>query len=129
MASSCSSSSRGSKLRSKPAVPGAGAAKRVPDGDLLMFRDKRVLAHPPIFPAEERAATRAHRSSTRRPRSSDESPPRKTARYVDSMIKEALTVSLPPIMSPTSKDKAVVEQLLADCKRYVRATRNESASG
>lgn len=100
----------------KPAVPGVGAAKRVPDGDLLMFRDKRVLTHPPIFPVEER---RAHRTNTRRPRSSDESPPRKTARYVDLMIKETLAVSLPPIMSPTSKDRAVMEQLLADCRGYV----------
>ncbi|KAG6590972.1 Leucine rich repeat protein [Phytophthora cinnamomi] len=101
----------------KPAVPGAGAAKRVPDGDLLMFRDKRVLAHPPVFPVEERAATRVSRNTTRRPRSSDESSPRKTARHVDSMIKESLNVSLPPLLSPTSKDKAVMEQLLADCKR------------
>ncbi|GMF16297.1 unnamed protein product [Phytophthora fragariaefolia] len=104
----------------KPAVPGAGAAKCVPDGDLLMFRDKRVLAHPPIFPVEERAAPRAHRNNAQRPRSSQDSPPRKTARYVDSMIKESLArdlaVSLPPIMSPTSKDKDVMEQLLGDCK-------------
>ncbi|KAE9325882.1 hypothetical protein PF008_g16784 [Phytophthora fragariae] len=97
----------------KPAVPGAGAAKHVPDGDLLMFRDKRVLTYPPIFPVEER---RAHQTNTRRPRSSDESPPRKTARCVDSMIKETLAVSLPPITSPTSKDRAVMEQLLADCR-------------
>lgn len=103
-----------------PAVPGAGAAKRVPDGDLLMFRDKRVLAQPPIFPLEESSATRTQQNPSRRPRSSDECPPRKTARNVDSIIKDSLAreaaVSLPPIMSPTNKDKAVIEQLLADCK-------------
>ncbi|POM80640.1 Hypothetical protein PHPALM_1497, partial [Phytophthora palmivora] len=100
-----------------PVVPGAGAAKRVPDGDLLMFRDKRVLAHPPIFPVEERTAMRAQQNFSRRPRSSDESPPR---RSVDSLIKDSLTrdfdVSLPPIMSPTTKDKAFMEKLLAHCK-------------
>jgi hypothetical protein len=81
-----------------------------------------VLAQPPIFPVEERAA-RAQRSVSRRPRSPEESPPRKTARFVDAMIKDSLTrdvvVSLPPILSPTSKDKAVMEKLLADCKGYV----------
>ncbi|ETO59753.1 hypothetical protein F444_21959 [Phytophthora nicotianae P1976] len=98
-----------------PAVPGAGAAKRVQDDDLLMFRDNRVLAYPPIFPVEE-TNTRA----SRRPRSSIESPPRKTIRHVDATIKDNLAreaaASLPPIMNPTHKDKAVLDQLLADCK-------------
>ncbi|KAL3669073.1 hypothetical protein V7S43_005457 [Phytophthora oleae] len=96
----------------KPAVPGAGVAKRVPDGDLPMFRDKRVLVNP----------ARAQPNRSRRPRSSAESPPRKTARYVDKMVKDSLArdvVSLPLITSPTSKDKAVMEQLLADCKGKV----------
>ncbi|KAK1937928.1 EIN3-binding F-box protein 1 [Phytophthora citrophthora] len=93
----------------KPAVPGAGAAKRVPDGDLPMFRDKRVLVN----------LDRTQPNHSRRPRSSAESPPRKTARYVDRVVKDSLTrdaVSLPLILSPTSKDKAVMEKLLADCK-------------
>ncbi|KAG2773894.1 hypothetical protein PC129_g16153 [Phytophthora cactorum] len=103
-----------------PAVPGAGAAKRVPDDDLPMFRDRRVLAHPPLFPAEESST-----SLSRRPRSSDASPPRKARRHVDAMIKDSLpreaTVSLPPIMSPTSKDKVVLEQLLVDCRGKARS--------
>ncbi|RLN86964.1 hypothetical protein BBJ28_00012975 [Nothophytophthora sp. Chile5] len=109
-----------------PAVPGAGAAKRVPDGDLPMFRDRRVLAYPPIFPSEERAPekTRAKSHSVaRRPRSSEESPPRKTVRYVDSMLKDGLngegSSSLPLIKSPERRDKAVLEQLLRDCKACV----------
>ncbi|KAL4147140.1 hypothetical protein PRNP1_010896 [Phytophthora ramorum] len=130
--SSSASNRRGSRLRGeelsqfetwlkapveKPAVPGAGAAKRVPDGDLLMFRDKRVLAQPPIFPVEERTRMKVQRGFSRRPRSSEESPPRKTARYVDSKdsLARGAAVSLPPIMSPTNKDKAVMEQLLAEC--------------
>ncbi|KUF95170.1 Coiled-coil domain-containing protein 40 [Phytophthora nicotianae] len=80
-----------------------------------MFRDNRVLAYPPIFPVEE-TNTRV----SRRPRSSIESPPRKTIRHVDATIKDNLAreaaASLPPIMNPTHKDKAVLDQLLADCK-------------
>ncbi|RLN91523.1 hypothetical protein BBJ28_00013204 [Nothophytophthora sp. Chile5] len=118
-----------------PAVPGAGAAKRVPDGDLPMFRDRRVLAYPPIFPSEERAPEKSRaksRSIARRPRSSEESPPRKTVRYVDSMLKDSLagegSFSLPLIKSPERKDKAVLEQLLRDCKAKVHDVGEPSSS-
>ncbi|KAF4146682.1 WW domain-containing protein [Phytophthora infestans] len=98
-----------------PAVPGAGAAKRVRDDDLRMFRDKRVLTHPPIFPVEENNTTRI----SRRSRSPNDRPPRKTRRPVDGVFKRSLAreaaVSLPSIVSPTSKDKVVMEWLLADC--------------
>ncbi|GMF10176.1 unnamed protein product [Phytophthora lilii] len=116
----------------KPAVPGAGAAKRVPDGDLLMFRDKRVLAHPPIFPVEERMSIKAPRNNTRRPRSSEDSPPRKTARYVDAMLKENLgkdvAISLPPIMSPSTKNKATLDKLIAECKAALRGRKTTDVS-
>lgn len=127
-----------------PVVAGAGAAKRIPDSELQMFRDSRFprmsSSCPPICPSEGRTSSSSsnhNRESSplqcdedqqkQRPRSWEQSsPPRKSVRLnMDKLLSENLAseaLSLPLLKSPTcsiTKDKATMLGLLAECKGHV----------
>ncbi|KAF1329547.1 Leucine rich repeat protein, partial [Globisporangium splendens] len=124
-----------------PPVRGAGAAKRIPDSELLMFKDSRIVQDtktPQIFPSDEDKEIRKRvmqqlspQQSTHRPRSWElSSPPHKksTRQSMDTILREQLTAAaeddmrhtLPLLTRPTHqtvrRDKAAMLQLLAECR-------------
>lgn len=120
-----------------PPVPGAGAAKKTPDGELQMFKDSRIVQvckYPPILPIEEGKRNdrkQFAQQQQKRPHSREQSsPPRKSTRHsLDTFLRDKLstpvandTLTLPLLKSPTHrhpKDKAAMLRLLAECKAYV----------
>uniref|UniRef100_K3X2I8 Uncharacterized protein n=1 Tax=Globisporangium ultimum (strain ATCC 200006 / CBS 805.95 / DAOM BR144) TaxID=431595 RepID=K3X2I8_GLOUD len=126
-----------------PPVRGAGAAKQIPDSELLMFKDSRIIQDaktPPIFPADENNEIHKRvmqqlspQQHLRRPRSWElSSPPYKKSsirRSMGTLLREQLNTAaedgmrhtLPLLARPSQrqtvrKDKAVMLQLLAECK-------------
>lgn len=91
----------------QPPVPLAGAAKRVPDADLPMFRESRLAsAYPPVFPTAD----------SRRPRSLGLGDDRRLqTRKVVTKV-EVERSSLPMLHGPPPKDKQVLDRLLSECR-------------
>jgi hypothetical protein len=116
-----------------PPVRMAGAAKRVPDEDLAMFRESRLVSSLPsdipVDGASQRQGDRAFLpqatgSAARRPRSwESDGSKRKAMRSVDRMIDDKLNSTtemlLPPLSSKASKVEQVREALLNECKSPV----------
>lgn len=109
----------------------AGAAKRVPDEDLSMFRDSRLVSsYPSDIPVRGASPKRAGSmlppaiaADSRRPQSWEVDERKSNASRIDRLIDEtvngAADLSLPPLNSSLAKGKQELRTLLNDISRPV----------
>lgn len=135
------------KSADSPPVPMAGAAKRVPDEDLAMFRESRLVSSVPLdLPVADASPRRegggggggaflprTTTTASRRPRSWESSgSKRKTMRSVERLVEEKLSFTtetlLPPLSSPTRKDAQIRDALLSEVKSSVGPQTGDSTA-